>query len=247
MIPNIVHFVYGLGKDFGGIPFCLPHFLAIKSAFEVNRPEKIFMHCKYEPKNNVFWERAKSYFELVVTEPPKMIYGNPIYHYAHATDVVRLNALNWVGGIYLDIDTLCVKPLDSFFGHDFVMGKQHDNGLCNAVILAKPKSEFGRLWLESFCTFEGHFGWDEHACKMPKNISVLRPDLIHVEPCTSFFYPTPPDGLGLLYHACIDDMTKNYTFHLWEHCAWEHYLSKVDENWIKTSVSTYAMAARRFL
>ena len=247
MIPNIIHFVYGLDENFGDIPFSLPHLLAVKSAHEINRPDKIFMHCKYVPKDNPHWEKAKAFFEIVITEPPKIIYGNPIFHYAHAADVVRLNALNWVGGVYLDIDTICLKPLRDFYDHKFVMGMQHDNGLCNAVMLAQPNSEFGKLWLESFRTFEGKNGWDEHACKMPKELSLLLPHLIHIEPVTTFFYPTPPDGLGLLYNQCIPDMSKNYTFHLWEHCSWKYYLSKVDEEWMRNSTSTYAMAAKPFL
>jgi len=50
MIPNIIHFIYGLKEDFGGIPFSLVHYLAIKSACEVNRPEQINFYFRYEPK-----------------------------------------------------------------------------------------------------------------------------------------------------------------------------------------------------
>lgn len=246
MIPNIIHFVYGLSEDFGGIPFSFPHYLAIKSAVDVNKPVKVFMHCKHQPKDNEYWEKSKKYFEIVPHEIPKIIYGNPISKYAHAADIIRLYALNWVGGIYLDIDTLCIKPLSDFNHFSFVMGNQHDNGLCNAVMMGMKGSEFGKLWLESFTTFDSS-GWDEHACKIPKTLSVMLPHTIHIEPSTSFFYPTPPDGLGLLYNQCISDLTKNYTLHLWEHCSWNDYLSKVDENWIKTSNSTYATFAKRFI
>jgi len=38
MIPNIFHFCYGFTKDFGGKPFSLVHYLALKSAYEINRP-----------------------------------------------------------------------------------------------------------------------------------------------------------------------------------------------------------------
>ena len=236
-----------MSDKFGEIPFSLPHFLAVKSAYDVNLPDKMFMHCKHQPENNEYWERAKKYFEIVITEPPKAIYGNPIYHYAHMSDIVRLNALNWVGGIYMDVDTICVKPFDDFLHHNFVMGKQHDNGLCNALMMAAPKSEFGKLYFESYATFEGKESWDEHGCKMPNTLATLFPTLIHVEPELSFFYPTPWDGLGLLYRKCIPSMEGKYSFHLWESCAWKDYLSKVDENWIRTSNSTYAFAAKRFL
>jgi hypothetical protein len=35
-IPNVFHFAFGFQSDFGGKPFGLVHYLAIKSACEVN-------------------------------------------------------------------------------------------------------------------------------------------------------------------------------------------------------------------
>lgn len=58
MIPNIIHFVFGLEPDFGGKVFCLVHYLAIKSALLVNKPDKIFLYYCYEPKGNMWWEKA---------------------------------------------------------------------------------------------------------------------------------------------------------------------------------------------
>ena len=49
MIPNIIHFIYGLDPSFGGKPFMLFHYLAIKSAYEVNKPDKIYFVYAYEP------------------------------------------------------------------------------------------------------------------------------------------------------------------------------------------------------
>jgi mannosyltransferase OCH1-like enzyme len=41
---------------------------------------------------------------LVETESPEWILGKKIGHYAHKADVVRLLAMKYSGGIYLDID-----------------------------------------------------------------------------------------------------------------------------------------------
>ena len=53
--------------------------------------------------------------------------GRRLRKFAHQSDVIRLQVLNQRGGIYLDIDTICLRPLQEFRRHDFVMGLQGDN------------------------------------------------------------------------------------------------------------------------
>ena len=48
-IPNIFHFCFGFTPDFGGKPFSLVHYLAVKSAHEVNKPDMMHFYHKYEP------------------------------------------------------------------------------------------------------------------------------------------------------------------------------------------------------
>ena len=47
MVPNIIHFIFGLEKKFGNRPFSIFHYLAIKSAYEINEPDKIYFYYKY--------------------------------------------------------------------------------------------------------------------------------------------------------------------------------------------------------
>ena len=107
--------------------------------------------------------------------------GRRLYHVAHKADVVRLQALKEHGGIYLDLDTICVKPLHSLYGHSFIIGqelkpeyipknwrqkikyairkrfhgetKNEVNGLCNAALLAEKGSPFVNLWLDTYSSF----------------------------------------------------------------------------------------------
>ena len=37
------------------------------------------------------------------------IYGNPVLHFAHKADVIRLEALKETGGVYLDVDVLITR------------------------------------------------------------------------------------------------------------------------------------------
>ena len=50
MIPNKLHFVFGLSETFGGKPWSLCHYLAVKSAIELNNPEKAYLYYKYKYK-----------------------------------------------------------------------------------------------------------------------------------------------------------------------------------------------------
>ncbi len=63
-IPNLVHFLFGLKADFGGKPFSLVHYLAVKSAFDVQRPTAIYLHYIHLPTGNYWWEMALPYVTL---------------------------------------------------------------------------------------------------------------------------------------------------------------------------------------
>jgi hypothetical protein len=121
--------------------------------------------------------------------PPKSIFGNQICHVAHQADIVRLEVLRSEGGVYLDMDTICVKPLHDFYSLDFAMGQQLEvptypnlfsridgfvkarsfasllprrvHGLCNAVIFSGKHNRFADLWLDTYKTFRST-GHDEH-------------------------------------------------------------------------------------
>ncbi|HTI07494.1 MAG TPA: glycosyltransferase [Puia sp.] len=183
MIPNIVHFVFGLAPDFGGKPFSLVHYLAIRSAQVVNRPDQIIFHYRYEPEGE-WWEKIRPSLTLNRIEIPTEIFGNELIHIAHKSDVVNLRALSECGGIYLDIDTICVRPYHHLLNHQAVMGLEYGRpvfyekrdewvydvkkkllspfvklpapgikGLGSSIILSAPGSSFITLWLDSYKTF----------------------------------------------------------------------------------------------
>jgi hypothetical protein len=186
LIPNIIHFVFGLDPNFGGRPFMLFHYLAIKSANEVNKPDKIYFICAHEPEGEHF-EKAKQYVEIVKIVPPDSIFGNKLYHYAHKADVIRLERILEFGGIYLDLDVICQKPLTPLLKNNkLVLGESYSHwqyepkgvlrkllfalkihrpkeskkyqGLCNAVIIAPPNDMFIKRWYETYKYFraKGH-------------------------------------------------------------------------------------------
>jgi hypothetical protein len=191
MIPNIVHFVYGLKSDFGGKGFSFVHFLAIFTAWKVNRPETIFFHYAYEPTGE-WWEKAKPYLTLNHISPPAEIFGRPLEHFAHKADVVRLEMLMKYGGIYLDIDVVCISSLKPLLQETFVLGREPGFGLCNAVILSSPDSEFLRIWYDRYHDFDGAH-WGYHSVKLPLELAKQHPTLIRVLDSYAFFYPLHND------------------------------------------------------
>ena len=262
MIPNIIHFIYGLDPSFGGKPFMLCHYLAIKSAFEINRPEKIYFVYAYEPQTEWF-EKARPYVELVQIVPPKQIFGRSLHHFAHMSDVIRLERLLEYGGIYLDLDTICVRSLAPMLGHRFVMGEEYEmwqespdvpirpyfKGLCNAVILSESDAPFLRTWYESYREFRSagkDAFWSEHSVEIPGKIAETSPDTITRLGQTAFFFPSWDEaGINAMFHEDLE-FPEAYLHHLWESVAWK-YLERLTPESILTENTTYNRIARRFL
>jgi len=248
MIPNVFHYIFGLEKDFGGKPFSFVHFLAIKSAYEINKPDNIFFYYRYEPSGK-WWEKCKEMVTLMQVEPPRSIFGNRLYHYAHQADILRLEILLKHGGIYLDMDVLCLKSFRPLLNYDFVMGKQGDRGLCNAVILSQPDSEFLKVWHDNYRSFASkgvdEF-WDDHSVVLPLRLAEEHPSWIHVENEKTFFWPsyTHPE---ILWDNVETDFSESFCIHLWERMLWNKYLRYLSPKDIKKGNSNFAKLCKQFL
>jgi len=93
----------GLDPGFGGKPFSFVHYLAVISALRVNADFSARLYYHYEP-SGPYWDAVQKHIELVKVPIPTEIYGNPVRHYAHKADIIRLQMLLTHGGIYLDMD-----------------------------------------------------------------------------------------------------------------------------------------------
>ena len=191
MIPNIIHFIFGLKSDFGGKGFSYIHYLAVVTAWKVNQPEKMFLHYAYEPSGE-WWDKAKPYLTLNQVVPPKEIFGRPLKHFAHQADVLRLEMLMQHGGIYLDMDVVCINSFGPLLRKGFVMGREPEAGLCNAVILASADAEFLRIWYEQYREFDGT-RWGYHSVALPLQLATQHPSMIQIQDEYSFFFPMHND------------------------------------------------------
>lgn len=260
MIPNRFHFCWGFAADFGRKPFSLVHYLAVKSAVEVNRPEAVHLYYKHEPQGP-WWERAKPLVDLVPIEPPTEIHGMPVHHHAHQTDLVRLQVLHRHGGIYLDLDVLCLRPFTPLREHSVVLGQEGENGfygLCNAVVLAEPGAFLIERWLEGFdpsrSLWQGFRSrgadryWGEMAVRYPAMLADRYPDHVHVMGPRAFFWPTWNDSdLRLLFRRDGTAFDQAFCLHLWEQRSWDRYLAELTIEQIRTVDTNFHRLARRFV
>ena len=226
-IPKILHFIY-----FGYTDFTFIHYLSIKTAYDHNPTYKIYLYNYNQPVNNLWWNLTLKLVETIHTEPPQEIFGNTLNNYAHKADIIRLTKLIEYGGIYLDIDIWTIKSYDDLLdtSKSCVMGFQASNtqfeGLCNAVICSKPQSEFLKIWLENYKTFDNS-QWDNHSVHLPLELSKKHPDLIEIKSQEAFFPVSWWEFEDLFKKSSNHNISDSYCIHLWESHLMDKLLSKL--------------------
>ncbi|GAA6024731.1 hypothetical protein JCM10207_002813 [Rhodosporidiobolus poonsookiae] len=254
-VPPYLHYVYGLSPTFGGKPFNFIHYVCLSSALHTLKPEVLFMHYVYEP-DTWYWRRfvadveatrGATRLEMVKERDVTEVHGNPVEHFAHKADVLRLEALRDYGGVYLDVDVLVVRDMAPLYRHEAVMGMESQpnldpllppSGLCNAVIVAKPYSSFIVRWIDSYRTFNKS-SWAKHSVTTPWDLAQAYPTEVTVLNKFAFFWPIWHDDHLRVVHRDIsysfhraDPLSPSrdtqFTYHLWESVAYERYLSPYD-------------------
>lgn len=269
-IPNQFHFVFGLKRQWR--PFHLTHYLCLESCIQVNKPERVYFYYHHKPWGR-YWRLIGDKLTLVKVDLVPLVsrqrYSERLinfFRYAHHSDFIRLEKLVEHGGVYADMDTLFVNPLPPrLFEQPFVLGREDDvydartqsyrPSLCNALMMAEPGAEFGRIWQSRMAeAFDGT--WSNHSCLLPQQISEESPALIHIEPPRSFYkHMCNPQGLKTLFEQCDPDFEDVYSMHMWNHLwasRWrrdfsDFHMGRLTEPFIREADTTYNIAARRFL
>ena len=246
MIPKIIHFCFGLTPNFGGKPWSLFHHACVKSAVERIKPAKTFFYCEYEPKGP-WWRLTREMVTIEKIKAPRTIFGNPLLHPAHRADIVRLEKLLEMGGIYLDCDVFVHRDFDDLLRYSTVLGQQGEQGrfgLCNAIILAEVQAPFLKRWYAEYRSFrgDGHSTfWDEHSVGIPCRLAREFPTEITVLPDTGFFWPTwEKEGLKKIFRS-VDPILSSgvYANHLWESCTWERYMEHLTPKRVRNVESNF--------
>jgi hypothetical protein len=216
-IPKTIHFVYGLKED---AIFGLVQYLSIASAYIVHKPSVIYLHCANIP-TGFYWDMVSSLVIINIVRDVTKIFGNPVIHYAHKADIIRLRALLKFGGVYLDLDMISLVSFDRHLSNDFVMGREKDVGLCNGVIMSTKHSKFLKIWYNAYKTFNDS-DWNYHSVILPNELSKssLHSNDITILNFKTFFWPKwDKEGLQLMYRSHNYDYKENLAVHLWDSAA----------------------------
>jgi FkbM family methyltransferase len=192
--------------------------MSILSAKFVIKPDKIYFWYRNEPYGK-YWEICKPYLDLKLVEDyDKITKGTEVKelsHHAHKSDIIRMKKLIEIGGIYLDIDTITVKPIDDLLHNKAVMCKERWYGLCNAVMMSEPNNRFITDWLESYFDQFDEKAWNKASVLYPKTIAHNYPDCLTVLEEEYFFYPCPTE-FSKIFDVPDMEIPQNLTIlHLW--------------------------------
>lgn len=236
-IPNIIHFVFGLKEQTE--EFLFPYYLSVLSASKVNDPDKIYFYYHYEPYG-YWWERLKNIKKIVFerVELPTHIGNKIIKKTAHRADKIRMDKLYEKGGIYMDIDTISVKPYKDLLNYNTVLGYEYKpDTICNAIMLTKSNSRFFKEWLYRYESEFNSDGWGEASIYLPASINKQYPGLAKVIPSDYFFRPYATQGEDIFVKD--KEIPNNLiTLHLWETYTYKFLKEITNYNWFKENDKT---------
>lgn len=195
-IPQIYHFAYGCHDR--EEPFSLVHYLCLESCRQINRAERMFVHCHHLP-HGPWWERIREHLTCNQVPAGRPLGGHRGACTALEVDRIRLEQLLIHGGVSADIDSLFIEPLPAhLFAKEFVLGED-PAGLpgCTAtpgtgLMMAAPGAPFCRAWREALPTAFGA-SRDSATRRLAAELLITHPDWVHLEPARTF-YALPATG-----------------------------------------------------
>jgi len=257
-VPNIVHFIHFSNDNRLCRPFSYVNYLAVKSASEIQKPDNIFVYYNVAPENNPHWISMASIpgVSLVHMEPPTehggvTLSGFPQYQ----ADVVRLQKLYEMGGVYMDTDAITLKPLNEFFKHDCVIsGFNIDNDdieTNNSTIIARKGSAFIKHWLERMPDSLRTGVWAHHCARLPAKLCSEYPDKVTLLD-NKYFLPYHYYDDSYLKASEPEDVRKtlemadgSYVVHLWE-TFWDKIVPQITSDFVHDSGTPIAHLLKRF-
>jgi hypothetical protein len=247
-----IFFLFGFSRDAN---FGLMQFMAICSALVSEPTAKLTLFYIYEPIGE-YWRKLPSQVDLVRIHNFSFFGIARLKHFAHKADVIRLLLLDQIGGVYLDIDTISMKPLSVLYSDRTVMGTQlipengEVRGLCNAVMGSPKQSPFIKIWLRKYRTFKSSgYGitWDEHSVRLPWILAQENPELVKVLPPFDLFQILWFDLKSTIMSDPKDShwnlQSAPPVIHLWETLCGDE-LSLITEDYIKGESTYYAKRAK---
>jgi glycosyltransferase involved in cell wall biosynthesis len=243
-IPNVVHMIWFTGPK--SREFSYVNYLTVKAASEVQKPDAIFMYYNVDHPNNPHWQEIKELVTMVYMEPPTHLDGISLEDWPqYQADVVRLQKLYEYGGIYLDTDSVMLKPFGDLMNEDVVLSgavtgltpkaKDGDDFFSAGVMLAQAKSPFINLWLERMASGLSKNVWAWHAVNLPAEIAKEFPELLTALPNENF---TPFDFYDDWVWSSVGvdenmaEIDGAYVAHLWD-SFWVDRIAEITPDYLK--------------
>lgn len=238
----MIHFIWL--TQIGSRPFSFINALAVLAAARHHPKDKILMWCNEEPKSNPNWWRVKDLFEIRHIDPPSEIEGVKLEHVQYKADVLRLQILQKLGGMYLDTDSLLLKPLTALAGPSIVLAQESPDSIAMSPIIAPPGDPFVAEWLKRIPTALSKEIWAHHAVNLPVEISKILP--CDIRPQAEFF-PFDLRHNYLFDYGRADEHAERlgdpYALHVYE-TYWRGYIDEVDEGYMRTQDTLFARLFR---
>jgi len=257
MIPKKAHFIYFYNdKSKRSTEWDLMRYISVKS-FADNNPDFIINFYTNTEPTGEYWERAKSYCNLILVKPETQIYGNELVHPAHISDVFRIQTLLKEGGVYCDFDTITVKSFTPLLEKNvFLVADLSTRKLTigNGVIVSPPNSKYLSEWLLMFQNFRSKGKdkyWDEISVKAHSTL-MKRDDLAGTFELLSYeyFYPYSHYRIKELFSEYqLKNLTQNaYSVHLYDSANYK-WINYYTEEKIKSNPaeSSYSWIVNRYL
>lgn len=253
MIPNIAHFIFLQDKQ-QHVNFLFVHYVAVLSCKLIQKPEKIFFYYDELPQG-FWWDKAKELVTTVKVECPSNIGQKTIKKTPHKADVLKMQILHFHGGVYLDLDTVCIRNYQQLLKNKFVISEEitecnRDMGFSNAVMMSEPNSKFVNIWMSNYEKFFNPDGWQEASTILPKLIysNLKEPENITLLPSEAFLRPSFKKIEKIFEEEC--EIPDNLVvLHLWNQYSKDKYISKINDfSWaIQNSHTLYGKSILRLM
>lgn len=228
LIPNIAHIVW-----LGGGEMDFLFYLCVLSLINMAKVDAVYIHGDGPPTGN-YWQLIKNHekVHLIYRQQPITIYGQQVNVLSHVTDIWRVDFMIKYGGIYVDTDTIFIRPLDrEIRGYDAIgsydwtyWNHPFPDTINFGVALGKRNAKFWHKFQESMKWFKDD-DWAWNGLRQPYRIQERHPDLVRIDPhlqviCyLSLCHPTWwPDYHNESIHHLNSNSIKNwrtdaYAFH----------------------------------
>ena len=164
-----------------------------------------------------WWEFVRlriTNIDLVQIDAPETIYGQPIRDATHQSDVMRIELLIHLGGLYLDLDVVLLKPLDELMGFNITQGSETPDRLGSGFILAAPNTTFLRIWHGQYRTFNDN-DWNGHSVIIPMRLAMQFKQFINID-WYHIQHPNWEERHWLYDSGKLWDWKSNYAIHMWQ-------------------------------